>query len=510
MFIKNKAFFISLTIVFLMGIFYMPVSAAVPSGNIVFPDINFRNALLAPADKNKDGYITKSEMATLSGTLSLPNANISNIAGIEFATGITGANLNINKIIYLTPLKGLTNLKSLDISGNLIADISAVSGLKNLESLYFSTNKVVNLAPIKGLIKLKNLEFYNNMVKDISTISGLTNLTKLIVFNNNVSNITPISKLINLQELDIWSNKISDISPLHTLKYLKKLVMNKNSVTNISPLSKLLNLQFLILDNNKISDISAISSLLLLNELYLNNNSIVSITPLKSLKKLSILGLNYNYIKNISTLDTLAGLKKVKIQNNSFDYSAGTPARIVIEKLLAKKVIVDFEDIPIPSATPKVTPRPTPKPTLKPVPPVITVFKYNTKLTNKNITVTVKTNKGILYSNKYIFKKNGKHVFQVVYKAKIYSKVVVITNIDKTSPKIVVKNSKGNIVSYNGSAKGSVTVSATDKNLLKKSISRNKMIVKWPTSGKISIKGSYIVICNDKAGNVTKYLFKII
>ncbi|HEX9061618.1 MAG TPA: X2-like carbohydrate binding domain-containing protein, partial [Clostridia bacterium] len=78
--------------------------------------------------------------------------------------------------------------------------------------------------------------------------------------------------------------------------------------------------------------------------------------------------------------------------------------------------------------------------------PVITINPYDTKPTNKDITVTANTDKGTLNQTSYTFTQNGSFTFTATDESgNTSSQTVTITNIDKTPPVITLK---GNPIEY--------------------------------------------------------------
>ena len=155
----------------------MAVAVAVAAVDI--PDQNLRAAVENDLGKAEDDPIAASEMATLT-ELMAPNANISDLTGLGFATNLTRLDLsyeqvdgewkNSNAVSDLSPLAGLTQLTGLHLQGNNISDISAVANLTNLTWL----------------------NLWGNSISDISPLVGLTNLTDLYLGDNNISDLTPL------------------------------------------------------------------------------------------------------------------------------------------------------------------------------------------------------------------------------------------------------------------------------------------------------------------------------
>ena len=143
-------------------------------------------------------------------------------------------------------------------------------------------------------------------------------------------------------------------------------------------------------------------------------------------------------------------------------------------------------------------------------PPVITIEPYNTKPTNKDITVTAKASRGTINAKTYTFKDNNFYDFTVVDEiGNITTKRVVVSNIDKTAPEITLTDSKNKVITNNTSVKGTVTVKVTDKNTTTNKLTKDKKQVTWPKDGKIKQTGKYQITVTDSAGNASVISFTI-
>ena len=239
--------------------------------------------------------------------LSAAGRGISDLTGLEYATNLARLNLgelyyywvwppeqHTNQIEDITPLSGLTELKSLTLSNNQIADISALAGLTALETL----------------------ALYNNQITDISALSGLSNLTSLDMEHNRITDITPLSELTSLKSLELSSNPISGTSALSTLTGLESLILSRIGLTTIPDLMDLPNLKFLDLVGNLITDISGLSGMPAIETVTLFGNRITSISALSDVPNLKALGLGVNQITDISGLSGLSSLQIVDLTNN--------------------------------------------------------------------------------------------------------------------------------------------------------------------------------------------------
>ena len=189
------------------------------------PDSNLRTAIEEALGKKEGVPIAPGEMAALT-RLEVPNANISNLTGLEFATNLTRLELgveyveaerrwlNSNSVSNLSPLAELTKLTELSVRNNDISDISPLVGLTNLTRLWSDNNNITDISPVVGLANLTYLNLGGNNITDISPVAGLTNLTNLALANNGITDISAVVKLTHLTELHLGWNKISDLSPL--------------------------------------------------------------------------------------------------------------------------------------------------------------------------------------------------------------------------------------------------------------------------------------------------------
>ena len=212
---------------------------------VTIPDVNLRAVIEDSLDKASGATITRAEMATLT-RIDAQDANISNLAGLQYATGLThlflggdwgeGGYINSNDISNLSPLSGLTGLIKLKLAGNGISDVSPLSNLTGLTELDTQSNSISNVSPLSNLTRLASLDLELNSISDASPLSNLTGLTSLDISRNSMSDLLPLSGLIHLKHLSLWGNSISDVSPLSNLTGLTFLELQINNILDISQL----------------------------------------------------------------------------------------------------------------------------------------------------------------------------------------------------------------------------------------------------------------------------------
>ena len=130
--------------------------------------------------------------------------------------------------------------------------------------------------------------------------------------------------------------------------------------------------------------------------------------------------------------------------------------------------------------------------------PVITILPYNTQPTNKNVSVTAKTDKGTfpngLETETHIFEENGSYTFVATTLAGLKSeKTVTITNINKVPPTITIYGYDDSVLTSK-----SITVTAVAKDIEGNDAELNA------TSYTFEENGEFTFIATDKWGNVTE------
>jgi hypothetical protein len=165
--------------------------------------------------------------------------NVSDLAALEYCTGLTKLRLYDNQIDDISPVANLTSLKELDLSGNQISDISPVANLTSLTYLCLSGNRIDDISPLASLTSLTYLYLSGNQISDISPLARLTRVTDLSLGGNQIDDISPLANLSNLTFLNLSNNQISDIEPLvHNLGLSQgDRVYLYNNPLSYSPLS---------------------------------------------------------------------------------------------------------------------------------------------------------------------------------------------------------------------------------------------------------------------------------
>ena len=238
-------------------------------------------------------------MRTLPG-LTATRKEISDLTGIQEATGLERLDLGDNEITDILLLSDLTNLENLDLADNQITDISVLSSLINLETLDLQDNDVRDVSPLAGLTNLRQLYLRGNEnlttgLKQLVPLTDLrvdidlpdpvafpdtalaaavrTELNSFLGLNLQPSDLIFPEDVAQLTQLTAISNNISDLTGLETATGLTDLTLSNNAIIDVSPLSALTNLTDLDLRDNQITDVLPLASLTGLTDLDLTGNT---------------------------------------------------------------------------------------------------------------------------------------------------------------------------------------------------------------------------------------------
>ena len=173
---------------------YCALTVSVHAQPVHIPDLNLRQAVSEALNLPVESPITEADMRQLT-SLNVAARQITELAGLKYATNLTELRLGGNPITDISPLAHLTQLRWLDLDRNLIVDIS----------------------PLAGLTALTSLDLRGNRIIDVSPLANLTQLTGLLLSNNRIVNVNPLASLTKLESLDLRRNPITDHSPLDGL-----------------------------------------------------------------------------------------------------------------------------------------------------------------------------------------------------------------------------------------------------------------------------------------------------
>lgn len=218
-----------------------------------FADQSLLEAVRKELGKPSGESVNSREMRRLT-SLTAFGMDITDLAGLEYATALESLSLSDNRIVDLSPVAGLAQLAHLDLGENAIVDISPLAGLARLETLLLSHNNIVDLAGLETLTGLTDLRLGDNRIADLSPLGALAALESLVLSDNRISDLSPLAGLVKLRSLLLVRNSISDVAPLGSLAKLEILRLDTNLIAEIAPLLGLTELRQLDLRRNRLDE----------------------------------------------------------------------------------------------------------------------------------------------------------------------------------------------------------------------------------------------------------------
>ena len=156
------------------------IDITIPDAATWMPDANLRSVVRSALGLAANEAFSRDDLSTLT-SLNAPQRQISNLTGLESATGLTTLVAWQNDVTSLAPIKDLTALTDIRIGNNDIRDIQ----------------------PLAGLTALTKLGLQRNNISDVSALSGLVNLTWLRLAHNSVTDFSPLVTLVNVTDSDV-------------------------------------------------------------------------------------------------------------------------------------------------------------------------------------------------------------------------------------------------------------------------------------------------------------------
>ena len=294
-----KYFYTFLAILVIHSSWHFTASAQ----NVDFPDPNLAAAVRGALGLDATDPIPQTNLNTLT-YLFASNAGITDLTGLEYATGLWDLYLPRNQVSDISRLASLTRLVNLDLDGNQVSDISPLASLTRLETLDLSKNPISNFAPLAGLTALTSLNLLGTGFSnsDFAHISLLVNLMRLELSDNEISALEGLGAFPNLIYLHLNGNQIRDITPLAGFTSLTQLYLSKNQITDLSPLAGLTGLTWLYINSNQVSDLTPLTGLTGLRRLIICYNPFTDISPIASLTGLTILSIDEAFVESVGVI----------------------------------------------------------------------------------------------------------------------------------------------------------------------------------------------------------------
>ena len=219
-------------------------------GNIIIPDQNFKEWLVAQSfNTNKDKEISYEEAKKIK-SIDVRNKNIESLQGIEHMFYLETLNCSDNKINDLNLSENI-KLKELLCDNNKLGSINFGSEKNLLEKLSCNNNALYSL-DLNNSKGLKELSCSTNSIESLN-LSGTSGLIELNCDNNKIIKLELSSDTL-LKTISCASNKLDSLNLTNNIN-LQKLLCPSNQLVSLNTTSNPL-LKELYCQDNKLKELN--------------------------------------------------------------------------------------------------------------------------------------------------------------------------------------------------------------------------------------------------------------
>ncbi|MDJ1506802.1 leucine-rich repeat domain-containing protein [Cytophagaceae bacterium BD1B2-1] len=330
----NRQIFAALCVMIL----FLASAQTVFAQTVPIPDANFRQYLhdKFPHTLTSSGELIVAEAAAID-TIFCYNRQISNLAGIQYFTGLNFLGCGGNQLTSLPDLSPLTNLKSLDFSRNQFTVFPTLSQNTALIEVNCSANQISSLPDLSSLPKLVFLRFGKNKFTSFPAFSlPVKSRLALIQCDSNQLTVLPdLSDFKNLVTLDVSYNQLTQLPSLAALTQLDVLQCHGNQLTSLPDLSHNLVLWGIDFSQNQFTEFPDISANTKLGFISCGGNQLDSLPDLTNYPDMQYLRLAHNKFTSLPDISHL-NMEQLFVQGNQLTFDDLLTLVPTREKLLKK------------------------------------------------------------------------------------------------------------------------------------------------------------------------------
>ncbi len=234
-----------------------------------------------------------------------------------------------NRLLGLSGISNLSDLRHLDVSGNSLIDLEGIGEIDSLVTLYAQGNQ---LGRVEGYVdenKNKRYDLGESIADEsgngkretdpLTELQSLSNLVNLYLYDNLLKSVNSLDDLPRLQTLLLSGNQLEGVNDLNQFKEIRRLSLSDNRINSLKGLGALPKIEHLYLVENRICDLRPIQGLTSIKELRLQRNQFVNLKALSEFNGLQVLSLSNNFIYSIKPLLELKKLKRLSLSGNCLD-----------------------------------------------------------------------------------------------------------------------------------------------------------------------------------------------
>ena len=197
------------------------------------------------------GVADLSPLAGLTGikTLKIADKSATDIAPLAKLVNVLKLDLNLENVADFSPLAGMTKLETINVQGKSMGpDLKWMSGMTHLRRVSVTgysfgapnEKKLVSIEGLPSLPNLKDATISGAAPADLSPlVQAFPNLTRLSLSYCAVGDLAPLAHLAKLADLNLYGAHVKDFSPLAACPSLAKLTYYATKDCDYSTLGKL-------------------------------------------------------------------------------------------------------------------------------------------------------------------------------------------------------------------------------------------------------------------------------
>lgn len=227
-----------------------------------------------------------------------------------------------------------------------ISNITPLDGLTNLRTLVLQNNLVQDLQPVSAMVKLKELNCICNRVSDLRPIVNVKALEELSLLGNPIESFGVLEHLPELQRLSLSTERFPLFAGCVRLPRLRKLtIAGEGVIEKLSQFPQMPALKVLFVDG--VQDLSGIERYSALENLSLSDGAFASLEPLRTLKFLTHLAITTAEPVDLMPLAGMHALRAVTVSGPSVRSMTALRDLPVLRHVLVNgKRVEREEDVP--------------------------------------------------------------------------------------------------------------------------------------------------------------------
>ncbi|MBK1835702.1 hypothetical protein [Roseibacillus ishigakijimensis] len=238
---------------------------------------------------------------------------IRSLRGLEYANNLIFLNLFETRVEDLSPLAGMTKLRTLNIGGTRPVSLEPLRSCSSLQGLHMPSVRGINLEELGTLPHLEHFRLSGHEGEDLGFLSGFPNLSQLMLENVPVRDLSVLGQLPKLTKVNLNGVLAEDFSVLGGLKKLKSLNLSKTSgLREVSWLGQLPQLEILSVTRTGLKDFSFLSKLPAIREIHADKTGVVDLSPFAASRTLEVLSLVGNGITSLEGLEQCHNLRTLR------------------------------------------------------------------------------------------------------------------------------------------------------------------------------------------------------